>query len=383
MNQRAKTLGVGVIGCGNISAAYLRLAPLFAGIEMRACADIDPAAAKARAGEFGIRAETVEGLLAAEDIDIAVNLTVPAAHFEVSAAALEAGKHVYSEKPFVLSVAEGAELGKLAEARGLRVGSAPDTFLGGAHQLARRLVDDGAVGRITSGTCFVQSPGMEMWHPNPDFFFQPGGGPVLDLGPYYVSNLVQLLGPVRRVAATAGKGAEFRTITSQPRAGERIAVNTPTTVHALLEFHGGAQVIFGASWDVWEHMHTNMELYGQVGTLHVPDPNFFGGEVRMTDRGAFVNAPAFAHPFGVPNGADGRGTPVANYRCAGLADMAAAILEGRAHRCDLRFALHVVDVMTAILRSGEDGAFVELTTTCERPEPLGPGAAAALLARGA
>ena len=213
----SKTLGIGVIGCGNISAAYMRLAPMFAGIEMRACADMNMDAAKARAEEFGLRAETVDGLLGSDDIDIVVNLTVPNAHHEVSTRILKSGKHAYSEKPFVLSVEEGQSLKSLADAKGLRVGSAPDTFMGGAHQLARSLVDTGAVGKITSGTCFVQSPGMEMWHPNPDFFFKPGGGPILDLGPYYVSNLVQLLGPVRRVVAMTSKGFDERTITSEPR----------------------------------------------------------------------------------------------------------------------------------------------------------------------
>ena len=373
-------LGVGIIGCGNISSAYLRLAPLFKGIEMRACADMNAAAAEARAKEFGLRAETVEGLLAAKDVDIIVNLTVPNAHFAVSKAILEAGKHSYSEKPFVLTLEEGAELKRIAAAKGLRVGSAPDTFLGGAHQLARQVVDAGGVGAIKSGVCFVQSPGMEMWHPNPDFFFQPGGGPILDLGPYYVSNLVQLLGPVTRVTAMSSSAQEYRTITSQPRSGEKIKVETPTTIHAILQFASGAQVTYCASWDVWQHGHTPMELYGLNGTLHVPDPNFFGGEVRMTTKQSFVNAPGWEHPFGVPNGVDGRGNPVANYRCAGLADMAQAILAGREHRCSLDFALHVVDVMTSILKAGETGNAVEIATTCARPEALDPAAAKALLA---
>ncbi len=372
----SKTLGIGVIGCGNISAAYMRLSPLFAGMEMRACADMNPEAAKARAAEFGLRAETVDGLLAADDIDVVVNLTVPNAHFEVSRQILLAGKHVYSEKPFVLSLDEGQALSELAEARGLRVGSAPDTFLGGAHQLARHLIDAGAVGKITSGTCFVQSPGMEMWHPNPDFFFKPGGGPILDLGPYYISNLVQLLGPVKRVGAIAGMASPERTITSAPRHGEKIAVETPTTIHAVMEFHAGAQITYCASWDVWQHGHSNMELYGREGTLHVPDPNFFGGEVRMTERGAFVNGtPSWPHPFAIAND-NGR----ANYRASGLADMAQGIVQGRPHRCSLDFALHVVDVMTSILRSGELGSFVEITSSCERPAALGIDDARALLA---
>ena len=203
-------LGIGVIGCGNISKAYFSLAPLFRGIEMRACADINMDAAKARAKEFKLRAETVEDLLKADDIDIIVNLTIPAVHYEVSKRVLDAGKHVYSEKPFVLSLEEGQDLKARAEKKGLRIGSAPDTFLGGAHQLVRELIDEGKLGKITSGTCHVMGHGMEHWHPNPDFFFQPGAGPVLDIGPYYITNLIQLIGPVKQVAAfaTTGQGAD-------------------------------------------------------------------------------------------------------------------------------------------------------------------------------
>jgi predicted dehydrogenase len=236
MTTPAKPLGVGIIGCGNISSAYLRLAPLFAAIEVRAVADLDHRLAEARAAEFGVRAEPVAALLQAPDIDMVVNLTVPAAHFEVSAAILAAGKHVYSEKPFVLSVAEGQELAGMAASRGLRVGSAPDTFLGGAHQLARRIVDEGGIGRVVGGTAYVMSHGMEHWHPNPSFFFQPGAGPVLDVGPYYVTNLIQLLGPVRRVAAISSTPARQREILSEPLKGQMIEVNTPTTIMSVLEF---------------------------------------------------------------------------------------------------------------------------------------------------
>ncbi|MDZ7602944.1 MAG: Gfo/Idh/MocA family oxidoreductase [Hoeflea sp.] len=374
-----KILGVGLIGCGNISAAYLKLAPLFKGFEMRACADINPEAAKARADEFGVRAETVEALLAAPDIDIIVNLTVPAVHYEVSARVLDAGKHVYSEKPFVLSVAEGRDLAERAARKGLRVGSAPDTFLGGAHQLARHLVDSGAAGRITGGTCHVLSPGMEHWHPNPDFFFKPGGGPILDLGPYYISNLVQLLGPVVRVAAMTSIPSPERKITSEPRNGEMITVETPTTAHAILEFENGALVTLGASWDVKAHGHRPMELYGTEASLIVPDPNFFGGKVELIGPGGVAkDLPDWDHPLGVPNQQHNQGM-MANYRTAGLADMAMAIGEGRPHRCSLEFALHVVDVMTAILHSGETGTFIRPATGCAKPAPLGIRDAAALL----
>ena len=367
-------LGIGIIGCGNISAAYMRLAPMFRTIEMRACADVNMDAAAARAEEFGIRAMDVAGLLNADDIDIVVNLTVPAAHFDVSKSILEAGKHVYSEKPFVLSQEEAAALAEIAKSKGLRVGSAPDTFLGGSHQLARHLIDTGAIGTVTSGTCFVQSAGMESWHPNPDFFFKPGGGPILDLGPYYISNLVQLLGPVRQVAAMSSSAQSHRTIANGPRLGEQIEVETPTTIHALLAFEGGAQILYGSSWDVQQHGHSRMELYGSEGTLHVPDPNFFGGELRMTSGSAFVNVPGWDHPFAVPNeGAE------ANYRAAGLAEMAEAIQAGRLHRCGDAFAGHVVEVMTAILRSGEENRFIDINSRCDRPSPLGIAEARALL----
>ncbi|MEM9552272.1 MAG: Gfo/Idh/MocA family oxidoreductase, partial [Pseudomonadota bacterium] len=209
-------LGLGLIGCGNISTTYLELTPLFKGMEIRAVADLQIDLAEKRAEAYGVRADTVEGLLAADDIDIIVNLTIPAAHFDVSSEALMAGKHVYSEKPFVLTVEEGATLRDLAARKGLRIGSAPDTFLGGAHQQARALIDDGRIGRVVSGTAHVMSRGMEHWHPNPDFFFLPGAGPVLDIGPYYITNLIQLIGPIRRVGALTSSAWNTRTIRSEP-----------------------------------------------------------------------------------------------------------------------------------------------------------------------
>lgn len=373
-------LGVGVIGCGNISTTYFRLSKLFRGFEIRACADIDAAAAERRAAEFGVRAASVSDLLKATDIDIVVNLTLPAAHYDVSRAILEAGKHVYSEKPFVLSVEAGLDLCELAAKNGLRIGSAPDTFLGGAHQLARHLVDTGTVGRITSGTCHIMSHGMEHWHPNPDFFFQAGGGPVLDIGPYYIVNLLQLIGPVRRVTAISAIPRRERVITSQPRRGQTINVETATTVHAVMEFLNGAVVTLNTSWDVWAHGHSPMEIYGEGGTVHLPDPNFFGGVVRYTNRSDPVDTPPdWDHPFAVPNQDHPRGK-LANYRTIGLADMALAIHENGPHRCNADIALHAVDIMTGILRSGETGRFVDMRTTCQRPNALGVEAARSLLA---
>jgi predicted dehydrogenase len=375
----SKVLGVGVIGCGNISAAYFGLAPLFKGLEIRACADVNMKAAKARAKEFKIKAQSVGNLLKNPEIDVVVNLTIPSAHYPVSMKALRAGKHVYSEKPLVLSLKEGLALRKLADEKGLKVGCAPDTFLGGSHQQARKAIDDGTIGAVTSGSAHVMNFGMEHWHPNPDFFYLPGGGPVLDLGPYYVANLINLIGPVKRVVALATTPQKSRKISSEPRKGQEVPVKTPTNIHALLEFTNGATVTLSASWDVFAHRHANMELYGSEGSIYVPDPNFFGGEVLATKRdGPAEPLPEWDHPFGIPNQVHPQGA-VANYRTAGLADMAVGILEGRDYRCSLERTLHGVEVMTGILKSGETGKFVEMKTTCTRPAALGPKEAKALL----
>jgi len=373
----AINIGVGIVGCGNISSAYMALGPLFKGIEVKACADINPDAAKARAQEFGIDALSVDEMLARKDIDIVVNLTIPSAHFDIGMRVLDAGKHLYSEKPFVLSKAEGEQLLEKAAKSGLRVGSAPDTFLGGSHQLARQLIDQGEVGKILSGTAVVQSHGLEDWHPNPDFFYQPGAGPVLDIGPYYISNLVQLIGPVKEVLAMTSTGQSTRTIGNGPREGEKISVTTPTTIHSLLRFENGAHVTMLTSWDVWSHTHENMQLYGEHGSLFIPDPNFFGGKLRMTKNENEVALPAWEHPFLKENFGDDN--EHANYRGAGLSDMAQAIGEGRPHRCSAEFAHHVVDVMTSILKAGESNGLVSIDTTCERPEPLDAAAASALM----
>ena len=375
----SKTLGVGIVGCGNISATYLKLAPLFKGFEIRAVADINMAAAEARGNEFDVQAQSVKDLLKNDNVQIVINLTVPAAHFKVSKQILEAGKHVYSEKPLTLSVAEAKDLQKLAKKKKLSVASAPDTFLGGAHQQARKAIDDGMIGKVASGTAHVMGHGMEHWHPNPDFFYKPGGGPILDMGPYYISNLVNLIGPVKRVAALSSTPRKQRLISSEPRKGGKLKVSTPTTYHALLEFANGAMVTLSASWDVYAHRHANMELYGTEGAIFVPDPNFFGGEVIVAGADTVRKTlPAWDHPFGVNNHQSSQGD-VANYRGAGLADMARAITTRRDIRCGIDRMLHVVDVMTAIMQSGGSGRFVTLKSTCKRPAYLGPDEARELL----
>lgn len=377
----SKTFGVGIMGAGNISSAYLRLAPLFKGLEVRAVADIVPAAAQKRAEEFGVRAQTPDELLANSELDVIVNLTIPATHYSVSMDILSAGKHAYSEKPFVLSLQEGTALKKAADERGLKVGSAPDTFLGGAHQQAREIIDSGKLGKIMSGTTHVMGRGMEHWHPNPEFFFQPGAGPILDMGPYYVTDLIHLLGPVQRLSAFTNMARTEREVTAEgPYKGSFVKVATPTTIHGVLEFANGAIVTIGASWDVAAHGHHNIELYGTDGSIFLPDPNFFGGDLVTSNiDGERTTVTPWDHPFGVANQELDNPTPRANYRAAGLADMMASIEGGYRARCGLDVALHTVDVLTSLLKAGESGQVLTLSTTCERPLALSPSDARALL----
>ncbi len=379
----SKTLGVGIIGCGNISWAYLTLAKRFKHIEVKVVADMNMAVAEARAKEFGVKAQSVKDLLKNDDIQIVVNLTVPAVHYKVSKQILDAGKHVYSEKPLTLSYKDALALQKYAAKKKLRVCSAPDTFLGSSHQLARKAIDDGKIGKVVSGTCHFMGPGMEMWHPNPDFFFNPGGGPMLDMGPYYITNLVNLIGPVKRVAGFSVTGRKERTISNGPRNGEKVKVKTPTTYHALLEFAQGAVITVSLSWDVWAHKHQNMEIYGQAGAMFVPDPNFFGGDVMVAGADQKPLAlPTWDHPFGKNNwGHHNSQTDVifANYRCAGLADMADAIMKKRLARCDISVVAHVVEVMTSVMEAGAANKVIKLKSTCKRPIPLGPDEARGLM----
>ncbi len=355
-------VGIGVIGCGNISGAYLTAAKAFPVLDIRALADRDPAAATARGAEFGVPAVSVDALLADPAIEIVLNLTVPRAHVAVGRQIVAAGKHAYSEKPFGIAFAEAAELAAEAARRGLRLGCAPDTFLGGAHQAARALLDDGRLGTPVGGTAFFMCPGHERWHPNPDFYYQAGGGPMLDMGPYYITDLVNLLGPVARVAGMAPAPRPTRTITSAPRAGETIAVEVPTHVAGSLAFVSGAVVSVVMSFDVPGHRHLPIEIYGTEASLLVPDPNWFGGEVSVLPKGGEWTPVAVDLPW-----------TDANYRSLGLADMAAAIRQGRPHRASGDLALHVLEVMEAFGRSAESGRFVEITTRPERPAPLSEG----------
>jgi len=372
-------LGVGIVGCGNISGIYLANVPLFDGIAVRAVADLRPEAAAAQSEAYGVEAVSVDALLARDDIDIVVNLTVPNVHAAVSTDALSAGKHVFCEKPLATDLDDGRRLVEEADSRGLLIGCAPDTFLGAGGRLARALLDQGTVGRVLSGTAFVMGFGMEHWHPDPTFFYQPGGGPVLDVGPYYIAALINLMGPVARVSAVSSTGFSERLVSAEgPRQGQKIPVNTPTTIFSILEFASGAQILMGASWDVWKHGHTPIELYGSDGSMRVPDPNFFGGVVETTERDSdWTVHDTAAMPLGRPNWPADKPTR-ANYRALGVAELASAVRQGTPHRVSGRFALHTLEVLRAICDAGESDTAVAIETTVDRPAALGEDDAARL-----
>jgi predicted dehydrogenase len=364
-------IDIGIIGCGNISHSYLRGAARSQQVRVKSVADLRMEAAQEKAAEYGVQAVTVDELLADPDIKIIINLTVPLAHAPVSLRVVEAGKHVYSEKPLVTRHAEAEPLMLAAVAKGVRLGCAPDTFLGAGHQACRWAIDAGRIGRPIAGSAFFATHGMEDWHPNPEFFFKRGGGPLLDVGPYYVTQLVNLLGPVARVAAHATIGSATRIVSSEPLKGSIINVEVPTTVNGVLSFANGASVNMTTSWDVWKHRRVPFEIYGSEGSLLVPDPNFFGGEPLLSERdGDWMPLDISPHPFGRPNRYTGSGAHVADYRIVGVLDMAAAIRDNRSHRASGELATHVLEVLDAFDRSSTEGRHVMIQTSCGRPEPL-------------
>jgi len=328
-------MNVGIIGCGNISGAYFTAAKSFGALDIVACADLDIERARAKAAEYEApRACTVEELLADPAIDIAINLTVPRAHAEVGRAILQAGKNLYGEKPLAIDRDEARPLLDLAAARGLRVGCAPDTFLGAGIQTCRKLIDDGWIGEPVAATAFMMGGGHEGWHPDPAFYYQRGGGPMLDMGPYYLTALVALLGPVRRVTGSARVTFSERTITSRPRYGTPITVEVPTHLTGTLDFAAGAVGTLIMSFDTKAVDVSHLEIHGTEGSLSVPDPNTFGGPVWLRRVGAAEwSEMPLTHGY------------AANSRGLGAADMAYALRSGRPHRASGALAYHVLDVM--------------------------------------
>lgn len=362
-----ETLNVGIIGTGNIAPAYIRGCAPFDVIELTACADILTDRARAFGAEHGIAALSVDDLLARADIDIVINLTIPVAHAEVSLQIIEAGKHAYCEKPLAVNRADGARVVSAAQAAGLRIGCAPDTFLGGGGQTARKAIDDGLIGAPVAATAFWLSRGHERWHPNAGFYYLKGGGPHFDMGPYYLTALVNLMGPVARVASSARRTFSERVATSEALMGQRLPVEVNTHVAGTLEFESGAIASVILSYDVWGNHLPEIEIHGENGSLSVPDPNRFDGEVRLLKggTGAWMDIP-LTHSTNI-----GRG--------AGVADMAYAIQSGRPHRASGDLAFHVLDIMQALDESAEQGRHIEIESALDQPAALPAGLADGVL----
>jgi predicted dehydrogenase len=352
----AGPVGIGIIGAGVISTQYLENLTVFPDVEVRFIADLDLDRAAAQAAAFGVPGSgTVEELLADEGIEIVVNLTIPRVHVEVAMQVLRAGKNVWSEKPFALERESGRALLDAAHAAGLRVATAPDTFLGAGIQSSRRLVESGAIGTPLTALTLMQSPGPESWHPNPDFLFQEGAGPLFDIGPYYITALVQFFGPVKRVSAVTSKAKETRTIGSGPRAGETFEVTVPTHVAALLEFESGQTAQSVYSFDS-KLKRTQFEIAGVDGTLTVPDPNTFDGDlVVQGDEPEPRTVPATGSTFS-------RGT--------GVVELARAIRAGVPERASGELAFHVLDVMQSTIEAGTSGRPVDVESTVAIVPPL-------------
>jgi predicted dehydrogenase len=349
---------VGIVGCGVISHAYAENAAAFVRFEILACADRDPLRSEALAAAHGLASTTVDDLLACEDVDVVLNLTPPSVHADVTRAALESGKHVYSEKPLAMSAAASAELLDLADRTGLRVGCAPDVFLGGAFQEARSLIDSGSIGRPLGVSATMLAGGQEAWHPDPDIFFRDGAGPLLDMGPYYLTAIVALLGPIVRVAGLSTTFVAERTIEIGPRRGERFAAETPTHTTAALELGCGATATLLATFEAPSHYSSTFLVLGSEGTLLLPDPNMFGETIRLRGgRGEWE-----VHPY--------RSRGAREVRGIGLQDMVDAIAHDREPRASGRLALHVIDVARSILAAAESGTTLQVGSTVDRPDPL-------------
>jgi predicted dehydrogenase len=354
----SSAMRVGIVGCGVVSRFYAQNAPAFESFQLVACADLDTRAAELLAAEHGLVVAPVDDLIADPAVDIVLNLTPPEAHLTVIRQALRAGKHVYSEKPLATTAADAAKLVADADRRGLRIGCAPDTFLGAPYRAARRLIDAGAIGEPLSVSAAMLAGSQAIWHPNPDIFFADGAGPLLDMGPYYLTAIVSLLGPVRRVAGFASTRVLERTIEIGPRVGERFKAETPTHIAAVLELDGGATANLVASFEAGDQYVSELEIHGSEGVLALPDPNAFDGPVRMRrGRSGWEDV-----PFTSRGDQEARGL--------GLHDLVEALAEGRPHRASGQLAHHVVDVGRSVLAAAAKGRTLDVRTHAERPAPM-------------
>ncbi|MBD1379609.1 Gfo/Idh/MocA family protein [Metabacillus arenae] len=353
----------GIVGCGNISEIYFENAKKFDVLDIVACSDLNSNRAIEKSNRHGIpKACSTEELITDPDIDLIINLTIPAVHAEVARQALEAGKHIYGEKPLAVKTEEGMEILRLAKEKGLLVGNAPDTFLGAGMQLSRKLIDEGWIGKPVSATAFMMNHGHENWHPDPEFYYQEGGGPMFDMGPYYLTALISLIGPVKRVTGSTSMSFLERMITSEPKYGEKIMVKTPTQINGVLDFENGAVASIITSFDTWHHQLPYIEIYGTEGSIAAPDPNTFGGPVyiRRKDQQSWSEIP-LTHGF------------AENSRGLGVAEMAHAILHNQTPRANGDLSFHVLEIMHGFHESSEKGQHYQLTSTCSQPRPMPVG----------
>jgi predicted dehydrogenase len=367
-------LRIGIVGAGKISGIYLKnLTGMFGKrVVLAGITDLIRERAAKAAEEYHIRHfEKSEDLINSPDVDIVLNLTIPGIHYEVSLAAVKAGKHVYNEKPLCAKREEADELLKTAAANKVRVGGAPDTFLGAGIQTCRKLIDEGWIGKPVAASAFMLCHGHEHWHPDPAFYYKEGGGPMFDMGPYYLTALVNLLGPVARVSGSAQKGQAERLISSEPLSGTVIKVDVPTHITGVLDFASGAAAVIVTSFDVWSSSMPFIEIYGTEGTLQVPDPNYFRGEIRLRrfreDDWSLI-PPVLREPDNPKDKDDWQ--LLNNWRGIGITDMAEAIVEGRPHRASGELTAHVLDVMHGIHDASASGVYYQVKRSCVRPEPL-------------
>lgn len=353
---------IGILGLGAISGIYLKnLTELFQEVEVEGIYDLIPEKMETAKKEYGISKtySSMEELLEDPAIEIVLNLTRPFEHYDTTKAALLAGKHVYSEKPLAATYEEGKELARLAREKGLLLGGAPDTFLGAGIQTCRKLIDDGFIGRPIGGCARMICHGHESWHPAPEFYYQYGGGPMMDMGPYYLTALVNLLGRVQGLTGITTKSFETRTITSKPHYGQKVQVEVPTHVNGILQFEEGAVVTITTTFDVYYDNSACLEIYGTKGTIKVPDPNGFGGPVLLLrpEEGVFREIPLI---FDYKE----------NSRGLGVADMAKALRTDRGSRADVRQTLHVLEIMTAFEKSSKEGKLIMLESPYQREKAM-------------
>ena len=371
-----KVFKIGLIGCGHIAETYFRAEKYFNNIKIIKCADINEKASKRCALNFGIKSVTVNEILKDKEIEIILNLTIPKAHYQISKKALINGKHVYSEKPLAINLNDGKTLLKISKKKKLYLGNAPDTFLGGGIQKSKELVEKNIIGNVKLGNAVFAFPGIQSYHPNPEpWFTKKEGGPVIDMGPYYITALVNLLGPAKKVTGSIIQGQKYRTIGIGPKKGKKFKVECPTTYLSTITFKNNSIIRLTLSFDVIAHQRNHIELYGEKGSMIVPDPNMFGGSVLTCNKlgDNWKEFKTTKMPLGRINirtqSSRANETPTnANYRGVGLSEMAYSIENNRKHLCNGEISLHVLDIITSIMKAARSGKIQYINTFCAKPK---------------